>query len=310
MTKVSVIIPTYNRAELVCEAIESVLRQAYRDYEIIVIDDGSNDDTVGKLREYGNKIKYIHQKNKGVSAARNKGILEAAGEYIAFLDSDDIWVPYKLERQVKYFEDNPAIGLVYSYGNYLSANTKKEQVKPRVITRSLQELVEEDAIFPTSTVMAKKKCLEEAGLFDETLTGIEDFDLWFRVAEKFPIGFMPEILAHHRWHGTHLAEQSDKMSNGYIKIYNRIIAKYKDQYNVKYMKKRLAQQYYSLGIHNFKEKNIGVSFAEVNKAISVYPLVGIRFAQKDDRFLRRATLSVKPYLVWLYLLMIRTLGKK
>jgi len=118
MGKVSVIIPIYNRLQYLPAAIGSVLNQTYQDFEIIVVDDGSTEDVKGKISEYikqnpSKKIKYFYQENKGVSAARNRGIKEATGEYIAFLDSDDIWVPEKLSLQTEYLAKNKTIDVVF-----------------------------------------------------------------------------------------------------------------------------------------------------------------------------------------------------
>jgi glycosyltransferase involved in cell wall biosynthesis len=310
MSQVSVIIPTYNRAKTIGAAIDSVLKQTFRYYEIIVIDDGSTDDTAGKLKQYGKLIKYIHQENKGVSAARNAGLRLATGGYIAFLDSDDTWVPDKLEKQLKYFENNSRVGLLYSSARYLAVNNNTEQIKPRVITRNLREMIEKDAVFPTSTVIIRRECLDKVGMFDETLRGIEDFDLWFRIAERYPIYFQDEITAQHNYYGSSLADQSDEMSRAYIKIYNKIIAKYKDQYNLQYMRERLARQHYSLGIHNMQEKDNGAALQNVTRALAAYPFVGVKFAGENDLFWRPLILVFKPYLTWLYLLTRKIAGKK
>src|SRR5690349_3602213 len=109
MPKVSVIIPTYNRAQFIARAVDSVLEQTYKDFEIIVIDDGSSDNTQEILKAYEGKIRYVYQQNKGISAARNRGIQEAKGEYIAFLDSDDVWKPEKLSVQVAILDVNPHV---------------------------------------------------------------------------------------------------------------------------------------------------------------------------------------------------------
>ena len=114
MSKVSVIIPTYNREKLISRAIESVLAQVYPVYEIIVVDDGSTDATKSVLAPFNGKIKYIYQKNAGIAEARNRGIKESSGEYIAFLDSDDYWAPEKLAEQVKVLDANPQVGIVFA----------------------------------------------------------------------------------------------------------------------------------------------------------------------------------------------------
>ena len=114
ISKVSVAIPTYNRAHYICETIDSVLVQTYKDYEIIVVDDGSTDNTREILKRYGGKIKYFYQANQGQASAWNYAVSQSSGEYIAFLDDDDLWFPEKLERQVEVLDKNPDLGFVCS----------------------------------------------------------------------------------------------------------------------------------------------------------------------------------------------------
>lgn len=310
MHLVSVIIPTYNRAHIVTEAIESVLAQTYQSYEIIVVDDGSTDNTAEVLKKYGNKIKYYYQDNKGVSAARNRGIREANGDFIAFLDSDDLWKSDKIEKQVIVFQENQDLGLVYSYAEFLTVSTGKIQIKPRVICSNLRDLVEKDAILPTPTVMIRKKCLADIGLFAETIPGIEDFDLWFRIAEKYTFSFIPAVLAKARYFGPNLSSESDKMSHGYLIIYNKIISKYQRIFDVRYMKERLAVQHYSLGRSFIKSNNYKQSLQHIAESVKLYPFVGIKFARKEDSIVRKMILTIKPYLVIFYIKVIKGLKWK
>ena len=123
MPEISVIIPTYNYANYVRDAVESVLNQSYKEFEIIVVDDGSTDGTKKVLEPLKNRIRYIYQENRGLPSAYNTGIKASKGEYIAFLDSDDLWLPEKLKLQKKYFDDNPAVGMVICNG-YLFNDTE------------------------------------------------------------------------------------------------------------------------------------------------------------------------------------------
>jgi len=191
MVKVSVIIPTYNRSSLLKIAIDSVLMQSYENYEIIVIDDGSNDTTAKLVNSYvSTKIRYFYQKNRGRSAARNLGIKMAHGEYVAFLDSDDMFLPPKLELQVHELDANPSIGLVYSYaknidekGNCLSYHFEGNLsgwVYPAL-------LFIKNNVITTPTVMVRAKVLAEVGEFDESMDVCEDLDLWRRIARSHQI---------------------------------------------------------------------------------------------------------------------------
>ncbi len=185
---VSVIIPTYNRGWIVAEAIDSVLAQDYNNYELIVIDDGSDDNTPAILAAYGNKITVLHQSNRGVSAARNRGIAAAAGRWIAFLDSDDLWLPRKLSTQVNFFKENPDAVINQTEERWLRngvrVNPKKRHLKfsGMIFEQSLAL-----CLVSPSAVMIRKSLFETVGVFDESLPACEDYDLWLRISCRYPV---------------------------------------------------------------------------------------------------------------------------
>jgi len=195
--RISVIIPTYNRADMVGRAVQSVLNQTYQDFEIIIIDDGSTDSTEEIIRGFHDpRIRYIrHERNRGGSAARNSGICAAQGEYIAFLDSDDEWLPQKLEKQFYLFKtQNPEIAVVYTaYAIVDERGRIKKIEKPRHSGYILQKLLASNCI-GASTVMAKKICFTKDTKFDETLPSCQDWDMWIRLAKKYNFAYIPEIL--------------------------------------------------------------------------------------------------------------------
>ncbi|MBW1742394.1 MAG: glycosyltransferase [Deltaproteobacteria bacterium] len=187
MATVSVIIPTYNRAWALNEAIESVMAQDYHDFEIVVVDDGSTDNTSEILQAFP-EIHVVRQDTQGVSAARNAGIERASGDLIAFLDSDDLWLPAKLSTQVAFFDSHPDALICQTeetwVRNGLRVNPKKRHKKfsGMIFERSL-----ELCIVSPSAVMMKSLLFDEVGGFDETLPVCEDYDLWLRIACRFPI---------------------------------------------------------------------------------------------------------------------------
>ncbi len=206
MTEVSVIIPTYNCKEYITDAIESVLSQTFRDYDIIVVDDGSTDGTKDIVTRYGNKIKYARQENKGVSAARNTGIGMASGGLIAFLDADDMWLPDKLEKQVMAFDENPALGLVTCGLIVIDENGSvlRRENEPLAFDRQrlLERIVVRAIVGNTpSCMMVKRECFNKVGNFDEALSGAEDRDLCMRIVRSYDIYMMPECLIKYRVHG-------------------------------------------------------------------------------------------------------------
>jgi glycosyltransferase involved in cell wall biosynthesis len=186
--QVSVIIPTYNRAWVIKEAIDSVLAQDYAEFELIVVDDGSTDQTSDVLDTFGNVIKVFSQKNKGVSAARNRGIAEASGNFIAFLDSDDLWHPQKLSSQIDFFNQTPDALICQTeevwIRNGLRVNPKKRHKKPSgMIFKPSLKL----CLVSPSAVMIRRRLFDRVGGFDETLPACEDYDLWLRISCRFPI---------------------------------------------------------------------------------------------------------------------------
>ncbi|MFH0725974.1 MAG: glycosyltransferase [Pseudomonadota bacterium] len=185
---VSVIIPTHNRGWAIREAIDSVLAQDYPDFELLVVDDGSTDNTHQILLEYGSRLTSIRQYNRGVSAARNRGIKETSGELIAFLDSDDRWLPGKLTRQVNFFESHPDALICQTdeiwIRNGIRVNPKNRHKKP---IGSIFEPSLHLCLVSPSAVMMKRELFDRVGLFDENLPACEDYDLWLRVACRYPV---------------------------------------------------------------------------------------------------------------------------
>ena len=185
---ISVIIPTYNRGWIINEAIDSVLAQDYINYELIVVDDGSIDNTHDILNSYQKDFLVLRQNNKGVSAARNRGLAAASGRFIAFLDSDDIWLPQKLSQQVDFFHSNPDALICQTeeiwIRNNVRVNPKKRHKKPSgmIFEPSLSL-----CLVSPSAVMIKRSLFEEVGLFDETLPACEDYDLWLRISCRHPV---------------------------------------------------------------------------------------------------------------------------
>ena len=204
LPRVSVIVPTHNAARYLPEAIDSVLGQTYRDFEIIVVDDGSTDDTQEVLARYGDQIRVVRQRNQGSAAARNAGILAARGEFIAFLDADDLWLPQKLERQMPLFGERPEIGWVYSdYREFDESGLRTRSFFEREGLRPPPEgwvllALARDCITWTTTVVIRASCFQEAGLFDGAFPRAQDYDMWLRLAARFPVACAEEVLALYR----------------------------------------------------------------------------------------------------------------
>lgn len=185
---VSVIIPTFNRASMVLEAAQSVCQQTFQDFELIIIDDGSTDGTVEELKKIARPFHYRFQENQGVSKARNQGIQVARGKWIAFLDSDDLWRPQKLETQMRFFSEHPEARICQTEeiwirnGRRVNPQKKHQKVSGPIFAPSLVL-----CLVSPSAVMIQKKLFDQVGFFDETLPACEDYDLWLRIASELPI---------------------------------------------------------------------------------------------------------------------------
>jgi glycosyltransferase involved in cell wall biosynthesis len=192
---ISVIIPTYNRQGFLLQAVESVFKQTVADYELIVIDDGSTDGTGEGLKPYENRLQYIYRENRGVSAARNTGLQAARGDWIAFLDSDDYWLPAKLETQVRFFAENPQALICQTeeiwirHGRRVNPHKKHRKFSGDIFSPSLIR-----CIVSPSAVMIRREFLNQIGPFDESLPACEDYDLWLRISCRFPVFLIEEPL--------------------------------------------------------------------------------------------------------------------
>ncbi|MEW6264116.1 MAG: glycosyltransferase [Thermodesulfobacteriota bacterium] len=195
MPLVSVIIPTFNRAKLVVRAVASVLGQTFSDFELIVVDDGSTDGTDRALERFAGRIVYLFQEHAGVSAARNRGLAEATGSLIAFLDSDDYWQPEKLARQVRFFTDHPEALICqteevwYRQGRRVNPGQRHRKPSGDVFLPSLRL-----CLVSPSAVMMRRSLFDRVGVFDEDLPACEDYDLWLRVSARYPVHLLSEAL--------------------------------------------------------------------------------------------------------------------
>ena len=193
--QVSVVIPTYNRAGFVREAIASVLRQDYPAVELIVVDDGSRDDTAAIVSEFGPAVQYVWQENRGVSAARNRGVAAATGDLIAFLDSDDLWLPRKASAQVAYFETHPEAQACHTDEIWIRRGVRVNERRIHRKQGGWQFLASlPRCLISPSAIMMRRPLWDRLGGFDERLPACEDYDLWLRLTAIVPVGFLTERL--------------------------------------------------------------------------------------------------------------------
>ncbi|RCJ22318.1 glycosyl transferase family A [Nostoc minutum NIES-26] len=221
MPKVSVIVPAYNAMQYLPETVDSVLQQTFTDFEVLIIDDGSLDNIKEWVSNLTDKrVKLISQKNQGVSLARNIGISQAQGEYIAFLDSDDLWYATKLEKQVCCLDNNPRIGLVHSWMSVID-----ERGKPtgKVMTSDTEgsvwkQLVEQNTV-ACSSVMVRRLCFQTLGGFsprqNEYPVDVEDWEMWIRIAAHYPFAVIKEPLICYRQHISNTSKNWQSLEKAY-----------------------------------------------------------------------------------------------
>lgn len=229
--KVSVIISTFNRAQYLKRSVESVLNQTFQDFELIIVDNASTDQTQSFIQSLTDqRISTVrHGTNKGGSAARNTGIKLARGNFIAFLDDDDEWLPEKLSKQVQAFENaSKEVGLVYA-GSEFFDDTKQRLVgtnHPSCRGHVYQRLLLSTVIGSVTSVMVRKECLDKAGMFDEELTSCQDWEMWLRIARHFEFDYVPDILARIHVHGEQISTNYQALIPGRT----RMVQKHYDEF--------------------------------------------------------------------------------
>ena len=223
-TKVSVILPVYNGARFVRESIDSVLAQSFSAYEVVIVNDGSRDESEDVVRPYLSRanFKYLAQANQGVAAARNAGIRLADGELVTLIDQDDLWLPDKLELQVGYMDAHPEVGLLHTRVGFIDADSRAmEQMWPGWVRdcagwRTDKQLAG-NPIAPL-TAMFRRSCLDAVGLFDPACAPADDWDLWLRISRQAQLGFLEAVTGLYRYHDSNESKNILKMKLAEIRV--------------------------------------------------------------------------------------------
>jgi glycosyltransferase involved in cell wall biosynthesis len=263
MPEVSVIIPVYNSSRFINEALESVFTQTFKDYEIILVDDGSTDNTRQIIEKYSDKLIYFRQENGGPAKARNFGIKKSRGKFIAFLDADDIWLPLKLERQIDAFKKNPELGMVATdnslfdeKGVYRKSVGKKDYLLKGDIVRNI--LIHSGVVTPT--VMVRREVFDALGLFEEQLRIAEDDNMWIRISSHYDIDVIDEPLAKIRDHQFRTMRTSGNLAQYVEKNMQLLTSNYGDEVKRRVepiIPRKLTEMYFNQGYsklekHEFK----------------------------------------------------------
>ncbi len=265
--RVSIIIPVYNSEKTVGEALDSVLTQTYTDYEVIVVNDGSTDNSEGVIRRYvtagAGDITCITQRNKGAAAARNAGLRLSKGELIAFLDADDLWDTDKLKTAVETLEARPGVMLVFSDmrhsvdGKMVHASYLHERGYRHIASGQIYDnLLQENFIF-TPTVVMRKSIFAKIGYFDENLKIAEDYDLWLRIAKDFEVMFIDRPLVTRRRIGSNITENRQVYIESCICLREKLLEIHKQEpHRRAIIEKQLKRDRYQLGYALFDAMNL------------------------------------------------------
>lgn len=226
MASVDVIIPAYNTAKYLAAALDSVMAQTFDDWRILLVDDGSTDNTAEVVAPYldrlGPKIKYIRQENRGLPAARNTAIRASDAELLALLDADDVWLPNRLADSVAAMAQRPQAGLAYGLvtlidsegktGTTFAGNPKfvEGNIAPQIYMRKVE--------LPCPTITFRRSAVDEAGMFDETMRATEDRDLWLRIALKYEVAFVPKVLAYYRISSSSMSADPQRMLQAQLRF--------------------------------------------------------------------------------------------
>jgi len=286
MSQITVVVPAYNSMQYLPATLESVLQQTYADFEIVVVNDGSTDNTqeyVSSLTD--SRLKMVFQENQGLAAARNTGIAHATGEYIAFLDADDLWESTKLEKQLRILENNPEVGVVYTWVAYINEQGQKTGriFKDCAEGKIWQELTIFNIIRCGSVPIVRRVCFETCGTFDRNLdSAVEDWDMWLRIANKYNFRVVKEPLVYYRQHETSCSKNWQAMSRSFHLVIEKNFADVAP--NLMYLKQiSYGFAYICLAWKPLqsKDKDYKQAAEFCRKAVKYYP--ALRFSQEYIR---------------------------
>lgn len=229
--RVSVVTPTYNRAEFVAETVSSVLAQTMGEFELLVVDDGSTDNTREVMQPYleDPRVSYFVQENQGQSGARNTALSLARGDFICFLDSDNTWEPDKLEKQLAVMESHPEVDIVY--GDFITINAKGEEISRDNMRRYSGRIAAQllrDNFVTINTAMVRRRCLDETGKFDDTERFATDYDLWLRFSAHYQFYYLPVYLARYRVMENQLSSDKTNRFRSNRRTLSRFIQRHPD----------------------------------------------------------------------------------
>lgn len=309
MKKVSVIIPAYNKAELTVKTVTSVLNQTYKNIEVIVVDDGSTDDTWKLLVPYANEIRYVYKKNAGACSARNLGIRLATGEYIAFLDCDDLYLPQKIEKSMDFLENNPDFGFIHTFAYLID---EKDTILPTSFDyRCLhtgwiaKRLIHEVNFICNSTQVVRRACFEKVGFFNEKIFIPADWDMWIRLAEQYKVGFIRLPLTYYRFFRNYTFRNLGQLKREILVVLENAFQR-NPELNQRFKNKAISNAYYYQALCCLANSDLDKVKEELISSIQQY-----RFNLKAlFMLLRILVLGKNAKIISKYLRSVTTLSRK
>jgi glycosyltransferase involved in cell wall biosynthesis len=278
---VSVVIASYNRAKFLPETIESIFQQSFQDYELLVVDDGSTDDTQRILRRYETRLRYFYQENRGPSAARNLGVHYANGDWISIQDSDDLCTPHHLQVLWDYVKDHPECGMVFANGDYLGGREHNRETiipldKSRQLAKRGVELNDffEKSILRLQAALISRKAYDALGGHDESLRICMDLDLGFRLLMNFPIAYLDDVVFSYRKHEGNTGRNEELRLTENIRVIEKLLQQYpgaRDQLGHDAVSRRLAYRYYRLAKGRWRRNERHQAREALQRAISLRP---------------------------------------
>jgi glycosyltransferase involved in cell wall biosynthesis len=270
--EISVIMPVLNGEQFIHPAILSVLNQSFKNFELIIIDDGSTDNTAEIVKSYSfdERVKYFYQDNTGLSGARNTGISLSQGDYVAFIDCDDIWYPKKIELQLKSMKKNPKAGLSFGWISYIDERDRFIGYKEyRIYNNFYENLILGNYVDNGSVPLIKRECFDKIGYFDPTIAG-EDWDMWIRIAREYEFVCVNDYLVKYRIYSFSMSKNYKKMIEGLLTILNREFLYPAFPINNIKRKAYAYRYFYSFGVaRNLLEYKDAIKY--LFKALSLYP---------------------------------------
>ncbi|MBK1871747.1 glycosyltransferase [Marinobacter sp. 1-3A] len=297
---VSVIVPVYNREKLVTETVASILGQTYRPIEIILINDGSTDSSLNVMQtlqqQHPSLVRIIDQENQGQTISRNQGIAAANGKYIAFLDSDDLWVPDKLELQIPLFDEG--VGLVYGGVELINESgetTGLDPCDPQIQGSIFPQLLVKNRMTGGSVVVLRE-ALDKVGMFDPEFSAAENWDLWLRICKKYEVRLVNKPVVKYRLHQSNMSKDIILMQDAKRQIIEKHCDRHSsDKLVARYSKLAEADLFYKLGVHCFSQEQFGKAIGNFLRVIKISPfyedtpvrLVRSMLGRSGNRILRK-----------------------